>query len=368
VAICSVGEIFGGVERHILSLLDGLRSTEVPVLLVLFHDGELAHQARIRGFEPVVLLGGKLSFLAACRRLAFLIKEAGIQVVHAHGYKATVYCAVARCWHAFALVKTQHGLPEPMSSGRLTLLRDRIYHLLDAAATRMAVKTVCYVTEELRARGMPAHAGMRSTVIPNGVPDLERRQFERPAELRTEWFNIAIVGRLDAVKGQEVAIRALVAAELPASVHLQIIGTGPSEPELRAVVTRLGLGQRVHFLGFRRNIYEYVAHCDLLLIPSLHEGLPFILLEAMALSTPIVASRVGGLAEVLDDRKTGLLIPPSDPTSLANAVAALHRHPELRQELGNNAQRIQRTLYSIREMTARYKAVYRTNGAILDDK
>src|SRR4029079_3719133 len=115
------------------------------------------------------------------------------------------------------------------------------------------VTTVCYVTEELRGRGMLDNAGVRTIVIPNGVADFERRDFARPAELGKEWFTLAVVGRLDVVKGQEVAIRALAAGLLAPGVHLQIIGAGPNETELRALVRSLALEARVHFLGFRRN-------------------------------------------------------------------------------------------------------------------
>jgi glycosyltransferase involved in cell wall biosynthesis len=359
VAICSVGELFGGVERHILSLLDGLRTAGVQVVLLLFQDGELAYQARRQGFQPVILRSNTLFFPRTCHQLALLLKEAGIWVVHTHGYKATVYCAFARYWHPFALVKTEHGLPEPMAKRPLQFVRDRLYHFLDLAATRMTARVVCYVTEELRAqRATGIRAGLRTVVIPNGVVNMEGRQFTRPAELRAEWFNIAIVGRLDAVKGHDLAITALAMPEVAMKTHLHIVGTGPTESALRALAQKLGLVDRVHFWGFRRNVYDYLAHCDVLMIPSLHEGLPYTLLEAMALGTPIIASRVGGLAEVLRDGTTAVLIPPRSPAFIAPAITELQSRPDYRRKLGENAQELQRGVYSITEMSARYLAIY----------
>jgi glycosyltransferase involved in cell wall biosynthesis len=358
VAICSVGELFGGVERHILGLLQGLRARGVEALLVLFHDGELAEQARRQNFHPLILSDNNLLLLSTCRRLAALLREAGIRIVHAHGYKATVLCALARSRHSFALVKTQHGLPEPMAARPLALLRDRFYHFLDWAATRRAVAAVCYVTEELRAHNASSRSGVRTAVIPNGVPDMDRLQFGRPEELREDWFNVAIVGRLDTVKGHHVAIRALAMKAAPPDAHLQIIGLGPTESALRALAKDLGVAERVHFLGFRRNVYDYLAHCDVLLMPSLHEGLPFVLLEAMALGSAIVASRVGGLAEVLQDSVTGLLTAAADPQSIAHAIAELRRGPEYRRQLGEKAQALQRVVYSMDEMSSRYIAIY----------
>lgn len=358
VAICSVGELFGGVERHILGLLGALHVHGIEAKLVLFHDRELAAQARDQGFEPIILPGSNLSLLATCRRLAHLLEAADIRIVHAHGYKATVFCGLARRWHRFALVKTEHGLPEAMTGGPLLALRDRSYHFLDRIATRMTAATVCYVTEELRVHHARAHAGLRVTVIPNGVANMDRGQFIRPSELPEDWFNLAVVGRLDPVKGHHVAIEALAASSVPPNVHLQIVGTGPSEPQLRMAAQQHGVADRVHFLGFRRNVYDYLAHCDVLLIPSLHEGLPYTLLEAMALATPIVASRVGGLVEVLRDGITAVLTKPGDPTSIAHAILELRRRPEYGRRLGQDAQRVQRAKYSVEAMSFRYEAIY----------
>jgi glycosyltransferase involved in cell wall biosynthesis len=367
VAICSVGELFGGVERHILSLLVGLRSYGIEALLVLFNDGELAAQVRNEGIEPIILSGRNRSLWSTSQALAGILRQRQIRIVHVHGYKATVFCALARTEYPFAMVKTEHGLPEPMAGWPLRvlrMLRDRFYHFLDTRATRMAAATVCYVTAELRVHHMRAHAGLLTTVIPNGVANMDRKQFERPPELHRNWFNLAIVGRLDTVKGHRVAIEALSASSTPSDAHLQFLGAGPTEASLRALAQQRGVADRVHFLGFRRNVYDYLAHCDILLMPSLHEGLPYTLLEAMALGTPIIASRVGGLAEVLQEGITGLLPPPGDPISIAHAIAELRRAPEYRRRMGEHAQRLQRTTYSVETMSSRYRAIYQRASSL----
>jgi glycosyltransferase involved in cell wall biosynthesis len=359
VAICSVGELFGGVERHILGLLGGLQLHGIETLLVLFHDGELAAQARAQGFEPIILPNRNRSIWAISQILASILRQRQIRIVHVHGYKATVFCALARFWYRFAMVKTEHGLPEPMTGRPLRALRDRLYHFLETTATCMTAATICYVTEELRVHHARAHAGLQSTVIPNGIVNMDRAQFKRPPELRENWFNLAIVGRLDTVKGHYVAIEALATPSVPPDAHLQIIGVGPMESRLRELVEVRGVADRVHFLGFRRNIYDYLAHCDVLLMPSLHEGLPYTLLEAMALGTPIIASRVGGLAEILRDGITGQLTPPGDPISITRAIVEFQRDSEYRRRLGKNAQHLQRVMYSAGTMASCYEAIYR---------
>lgn len=360
VAICSVGELFGGVERHILGLIGGLRAKGIMTVLLLFHDAELADQARKLGIKPILLRNDHRSLLATSRQLARLLKQYQVQVVHVHGYKATVYCTLARYWYPFAMVKTEHGLPELQAGGQLGSMRARLYHFMDGMATRMARPAVCYVTQELLTHHRRSHRGLRTRVIPNGVALMDQRQFTRPWEFREESFNLTIIGRLTPVKGHPLAIEAIAAPELSSkAISLYIIGEGASEESLKVFAKTQGVAHRVHFLGFRRNIYDYIAHSDALIMPSLHEGLPYTLLEAMALGIPIIASRVGGLEEVLEDGATALLVPTGDCAALAHAITRLHADPDLRRRLSENARRLQQAQYSLERMTERYLVAYR---------
>jgi glycosyltransferase involved in cell wall biosynthesis len=354
-----VGELFGGVERHVLGMSSALQARGIGTLLILFHNGELADRAREQGLEPVVLPDRNRSILATSRRLADALDRRDIRIVHAHGYKAMVFCAMARRRHHFALVKTEHGLPEPVAGDTLGTLRSGIYHLLDRGATRLANATVCYVTSELIGHDGGKYAARRARVIPNGVPAMDRHRLPRPREYQPDRFNLAVVGRLEAVKAIHVAIEALAAPGMPENAHLHVIGTGPCESELRTRSVAVGVVARVHFLGFRRDAHNFIAHCDALLMPSLHEGLPYTLLEAMALGTPVIASRAGGLAETLQDGATGLLVTPGNASALADAIRRLIADPSLRARLGDAAQRLQRANYSLEAMAGSYLDVYR---------
>lgn len=359
IAICTVGELFGGVERHVLGMMSGLQAQGVSTLLVLFHDGELAAQARGQGIEPIIVYNRNRALLATARQLARLFRQRNIHVVHVHGYKATVFCALACRWSSFAMIKTEHGLPEATTTGPLRALRNRLYYFLDCVATRIAHTTVCYVTDDLRAHYRSAHSGLRTTVIPNGVATMDQSQFPHPSEIRNDWFNLVMVGRLEMVKGHHLAIEAIASESVPQDVHLYIVGVGPRETELRALAKARGVEDRVHFLGFQRNVYDYISHSNVLLMPSLHEGLPYTLLEAMALGVPIVASRVGGLAEVVQEECTGLLVPPQDSAALTRAILRLYEDSALRSRLGEQARGHQETSYSLQAMTGKYLIIYR---------
>jgi glycosyltransferase involved in cell wall biosynthesis len=357
IAVCTVGELFGGVERHVLEVASSLQTRGISTLFVLFHDGELATQARQRGIEVIILPDSNRLLFSSSRQLASVLERRNMRIVHAHGYKAMVFCAMARRLRRFALVKTEHGLPEKTPGKPIEALRSYFYHLFDAAATRLSDAAVCCVTTELLAR----HSGSstrRARLIPNGISDMDPREFPRPMEFRSDRFNLAAVGRLEPVKALHLAIDALSAKGVPRDVELHLVGTGPCEGELRAQAEAAGMSGRVHFLGFRRDAHSIIAHCDALLMPSLHEGLPYTLLEAMALGTPVVASRVGGLAEVIRDQVTGLLVPPRNAVALADAVRRLKAEPALRTKLGEEARRLQRERYSLEAMTESYLEVY----------
>lgn len=363
VAICSVGESFGGIERHILGILSGLRTHGIATILLIFHEGELAAQAREQGVEPVVLPNHNRSLLATSRKIAQILKQQQIRVVHVHGYKAAVYCMLARYWYPFGMVKTEHGLLEPTGGRPLLALYEHFYQFLGDLATRIADAQVCYVTEELLVHYRNTHSGLRGTVIPNGVANLDRDQLPRPPEFREDCFNLVIVGRLDSVKGHHLAIEALASENQPPNLHLYIVGIGPRESALRALTEANGIAHQVHFLGFRRNVYDYIAHCHALLMPSLHEGLPYTLLEAMAIGIPIIATKVGGLAEVLRDGDTALLVPSEDTAALAQAIVRLHDDPGLRCKLGERARYCQQMHYSLQAMTRQYISIYQKAAA-----
>jgi glycosyltransferase involved in cell wall biosynthesis len=120
-------------------------------------------------------------------------------------------------------------------------------------------------------------------------------------------------------------------------IRLHVLGSGPLDGACRRLAERLGIAPRVVFHGFTAQVGERLAALDVLAMPSWHEGLPYTLLEAMSAGVPIVASRVGGLCEVLDGRECAILVSPRNPLDLASAIERLYRDPALRIRLATNA-------------------------------
>jgi glycosyltransferase involved in cell wall biosynthesis len=138
-----------------------------------------------------------------------------------------------------------------------------------------------------------------------------------------------------------------------------VIGSGEARRELEAEASRLGLGDRVVFTGQRKDVPRLLAAVDVLAMPSRWEGLPIALLEAMAMSRPIVATRVSGIPDVIRDEENGLLVPPADPAKLAEALRRVLTESALREKLGRNALATLRQRYDVTRTARAYESLYR---------
>ncbi len=155
-----------------------------------------------------------------------------------------------------------------------------------------------------------------------------------PANTRT----VGVVASLIPRKGHRFLLEALKNMEATTGeVHALFAGEGPLEEELRGQIAEMGLSERVHFLGFRRDVPEVVCAMDVFVLPSLKEGLSIAVMEAMALEKPVVCSAIAGLPEVVRDGQTGFLVPPGDSTALQIALEKLFADEDLRTQLGHNA-------------------------------
>ncbi len=358
VAMCSVGELFGGVERHLLGMCEWFARRGTTPLLILFHDRELAAQARALGFSPVILESSGSFDLSVPRRLADILQRKNVNLVHAHGYRAMVNTALARRYHDFAVVRTVHGLVEPSRLFSLQWIKSHLYNWLEKTASSRSEATVCYVTEDLRQRRKSSDGGRKTLTVYNGIDPVDRTRYSRPSDLAEGAFNFAAVGRVSAVKGLETILLAMKDLDPASGAVLNIIGTGPATAELQALASDLQLGQRVRFLGFKKNVYDYLTHVDALVMPSRHEGLPYTILETMSLGTAIIASRVGGLAEVLVHGETALLVEAGDAAGWTEAMADLLADSSKVDGLGAAGFKKQTQSFTLDSMGASYWQVY----------
>ncbi|PYR81208.1 MAG: hypothetical protein DMF87_06085 [Acidobacteria bacterium] len=360
-AVCAAGEIWGGVERFIVTLATGLRYLGIDPLVVLFYDAPLAAALREQRIAVVTLDGFGKYDPRTVTQLRGLLREHQINVLHVHGYRASIVGCLAARHLGIKIVKTEHGQVEPLSGWRAVLSHGRLIAntLLERLANLCTLDAQVFVSTDIQQRlRLPARIPQR--VIYNGIDAAALRTDAAPARRsRSDTpFDVGIVGRIDQVKGHEVLLRALACLRHLPRLRVHVFGTGPLEAHCRRMAAEGKLSDVVRFHGFDPAIHERMASLDLLVMPSLHEGLPYVLLEAMSLRVPIVASRVGGLREVLDDG-SGMLVPLGDPYALATAIERLYDDRELRARLAARAHETVRQRFAARDMVRAYCDLYR---------
>lgn len=358
IAIVATGEIFGGAERQILTLARSLATRgDCHVELLVLHDRQLAAQARSLGL-PVKILGARGLLDVHCiKAMNQAIRDDAIDIISVHGYRSITYLALTWQARCIPIMKTEHGAMEIGRGNPSERLKAWLYRRLDNWATHRLRATRIYVTHDLQRLCTAEHRGSPHRVIYNGIDVPSRAATSRPKEYSEGLRHLVVVGRLEHVKGVDIAIRAMADPCMPPDAHLHVIGSGPDADSLTRLAHDIGVAERVSMLGFRSNVYDYVAHADALLLPSRHEGLPYTLLEAMSLGTPVIASRVGGLAEVLADERQALLVEPEDPAELAAATRRLLESASFKDTLSQAAAQLVQERFTASLMSEHYLAL-----------
>jgi glycosyltransferase involved in cell wall biosynthesis len=352
---------FGGAEQALLGLAASLdRRAWSPTLV--YHPAPgiapLVEGARelgiaLRPVRPMPLgLSGARRVPAFARELA----PARPAVFHAHlswPLAAKFALASAVAVRVPAVVATVHLFPD----FRIDLSNRLQLRLLGAGIGR-----VIAVSAEIarRLRSAFAWPERKIEVIRNAVETDPFRRVVDP-RLRLELAGgrdrpvVLTVARLDRQKGHPYLLEA--AARVP-DARFVLAGAGPERGALEARATALGLGDRVAFLGHRADVPELLAASDVVVLPSLYEGLPLSLLEAMAAGKPVVASAIPGNDEAVRDGETGLLVPPRDPDALAAAIRTIIGYPALAGRLGAAARASVEERFSLTSMVDSVVAIY----------
>lgn len=347
----------GGAERIVAQLATALQAAGTPNVVFLPAGGEgwLARELEGSGVAIEHFRIERPVSAACARTLAAAFRRHRITVAHSHEFSMAVYGG----WVSWRLgvphVITMHG--GQYYAGRL---RRR---LALRAAIGLSSRTVA--VSQMLARHLSRNLWIRRSridTIPNGVraaaPDLSSVRDE--LGLNANQQLIVAIGNLYPVKGHRYLIDALarLAGGHP-GIHLAIAGRGPLEDELSALAGAHGLADRVHLLGLRRDVSEILAAADIFVLPSLSEGLPLALLEAMFARRPIVATDVGEVAVALAQGDAGLLVPPGDAGALAAAIDGLLRRPAAARALGERACARAAAEYDVSNMVRRYADAYR---------
>jgi glycosyltransferase involved in cell wall biosynthesis len=354
----------GGAERIVHDIATGLDPSRFESLVISVRPatGDVAEWLERAGV-PVRSLGsrGRLG-LGDARRLARVLKEERVEVLHAHLHRAIRLAASAAPRAGVrATVATVHDIQAMLAGWRLRAMR-RAARGLDAVAC---------VSEAARA-DFVARVGIapeKVRVIPNGV-DAERFDgtldgaFDRAAVRRglgvdDDAFLIISLGRLRPEKGHDTALRAMVeVVKDEPKARLVVVGDGPERARLEKLASSLGLEPRTTFAGQRDDVPAVLAAADCMVAPSRFEGFGLAAAEAMAAGLAVVASNVHALPELIEDGVSGLLVPPDDAAELARAVLGVLRDREIAKRLGEGARARVAERFGLGAMLRAYAALY----------
>ena len=357
----------GGGETSFLYFLAALdRRRYVPIVLVP-DDGPLAQRARAMGvaveqlrLPTVSPLRLRLPHLPAAVRLRRLCRTHGIDVLHTHAFNPLWYAAWSALLDDLPVVWTCHGW---WPSGRVT-------GTMISRVTRRVIAVSSFVATKLAREGHVAAS--RISQVPLGVDPLT---FKRPDthNLRREFgigddeLLVGMVGRFQPVKGQREFVQAAALLGHRTKrvrfllVGSAVFGTAPEQryqEEVLGQIRALGLQERFLVTGFRADTPHVLAMLDLLVVPSQMETFGVVVLEAMAVGTPVVASAVGGLIELIEHGTNGWLVPPAQPAALADAIVELLALPERRRQLAEAGRRMVEGRFDVRQLTRRIEQIY----------
>lgn len=357
-----------GAERHVLSLLAGLRAagldaqlalltarqTPTPGLEAQLQDSGIPfHSLTMSGHVDPTLLG----------RLRALTREGKPPIVHTHLFHADLYGALAaRLERVPTLVSSRHNDNAFRRRQPWRALNARLWRMVDAgiaisqAVADFAVEVEGAPREKLRV----IHYGLQRTTLPQADRQRRRRHLRCELGLEDAQPVLVMACRLVEQKGVSDALQAFAGtrADFP-QARLLIAGDGPLRARLQDEAAQAGLTGSVRFLGWREDVPQLLAACDVFLMPSLWEGFGLVLLEAMAQGLPVVASRVSAIPEVVVDGETGLLAPARDVPALCDALLSLLRDPGLARRMGEQGKNRLESCFGEERMVRETLALYR---------
>jgi glycosyltransferase involved in cell wall biosynthesis len=352
----------GGAEVLAARIAHRLRGDFRFVFICLDAIGRLGEGLRDEGFPVHVLDRQPGVDWGAIHRLKALTRREGVDLVHAHQYGPFFYGAMARLpFGDPPVLMTEHGRHFPDRALRSHFVANRL--LLGRRDRLMAVGEhvrIALIDNE----GFPS---TRVRVLHNGIDTAALAKVtDHRADVRQELgidagvYVILQAARLQPIKDHATAIRAMArVVTTDGAVRLLLAGAGPQASEIDSLIKGLGLVNHVCRLGLRTDVHRLLGAADAALLSSVSEGIPLSLIEAMAAGLPVVSTRVGGVPEVVEEGRSGLLVPAGDDDALAQRILRLARNPALGQQLGQAGRERAQALFSEERMIAEYARIYR---------
>ena len=362
---------FGGGERVFLQIINRLCRDNYKVTVACMSEG--IFMERIKGSDASIIpvdMSNKFNFKVILQ-LVNLMKERNIDIVHSQGARADFFARLSAKLAGVPIVVST--VPMPVEGFDVNPIKKFIYIALNRFSERF-VDRFMVVSDALREMMIENHKieSQRVVKIYNGIEIDEYRidyneevvvhgksRLREEIGFKNDVPVIGVIGRLVWQKGFDYFIDTIPdLLKKFKGARFLIVGEGELEEELKRKGKRLELEDKLFFTGFRSDIKDVLASIDIFVMPSLLEGLPMILLEAMAMGKPIVATDIDGINEVLEDGKTGLLVPPKDTKALMDSIIDLLVHSDKAHQMGINARMVVEERFGVDIMVKKVEEVY----------
>ena len=353
----------GGTEKALLELIKRIDHDSWAVhVCSVKKPGRFSRaltDSSVRFFSLEMSESGRLSatlnFLPSLIKLVHIIRQVNPEIIHCFLFRANILGRLAG-----RIART----PIIISSIRVMEKDKPLKHLIDRLTASMVDKYMA-VSESCR-RFTIEQLGIspdKIITVYNGIDcrEEETSDIKTPSDNTDDVKKIALVGRFDRQKGHDVLLRALkIIMDRNTDLNLNtfFFGEGPDEEKIKAAINRMGLSGKVFFRGVIEDIRGTIAGMDLLVLPSLWEGLPNVLLEAMAEAKPVVASDIEGIDEIVVDGTTGILFEPGNPEAFAEAIMRLLCNQDLAEKMGRTGRAKAVKKFSIENTVAETLTVY----------
>jgi glycosyltransferase involved in cell wall biosynthesis len=349
----------GGAEKYLYYLAKNIPHDRFRPHLIFDEDSsaEKFISRLIReGMQFTKLSKGNHSFAGKYGRIVRLFRQLKPDILHINlpgpfdaGY--SLVASLARLAGVRHIVSTEH-LPMFPSFPKSRLMKGFNTKWIDRIIT---------VSKDNRRHLVQNHQipERKIRVVYNGIPDPTCKNGKDDDSLSSVdegRFHLVIAGSLERRKGQADAVKLMV--ELPDLVDLYIVGEGELEEELKKLVSSLKLTERVHFTGYREDMLEFLSGMDVMILPTRVDATPYVIIEAMAVGLPVVASGIYGIPELIDDKKSGILTKPGDIHGLTEAVEMLFNNRELYSDMSKKAKERFKAKFTIEESIRNTVSVY----------
>jgi L-malate glycosyltransferase len=348
------GDLWAGAEVMAFELISvHYNSPDTSVNVVVLNGGTLSQRLREIGIETYVFNEKEFSFFQLLNKICEVLKNRNINIIHSHRYKENLLAFFASIFlPSIRLISTQHGMPE-----NNTHLRSRLIHSLNFILLSHFFTMTVTVSHDIHTifikrlrfknkNTAVIHNGVTLPLLPNVV-------------LKSDAFIIGSAGRFFPIKNYPLMIEIAHRLKNEPGIKFKLAGEGPERLKLEEATKRYKVERHFELCGHQTNMPAFYCQIHIFLNTSFQEGIPMSILEAMSYGIPVIASKTGGILEIIDDGKDGFLVRSDDAEGFADKCFFLFKNTKVREQMGVAARDKIVKSFSIQSCADKYRMIYK---------